>query len=401
MLLIDDIVAALPQMIEFRRRLHAYPELSFQEHKTARLIASTLQDWGIETHTGLAGTGVVGIIRNGSSQRAIGLRADMDALPIREQNTFAHASCCPGVMHACGHDGHVVMLMAAAQYLASSRHFDGTVYLIFQPAEEDGAGGQIMVEEGLFEQFPMDAVFGMHNWPGMPVGSMAVSPGPVMASCSDFKLNIQGVGAHAAMPHLSVDPLLVACQIAMGWQTIVSRNRNPFDTAVLSVASIEAGQATNVIPDTCTLTGTVRTFNQDVTDLIYQRMHDMAQHTCAAYGASCSFEFVRTYVPTINSEPEARFARQIMAGILDEGMLFDQQPSLASEDFGFILQNKVGAYAFIGNGEGEHRLAGHGLGPCDLHNPSYDFNDEIISLGATYWVRLAESFLAAFSSEVS
>lgn len=394
MKLIEAIEAAAPAIAELRKRLHARPELSFEEHHTASLIVATLQSWGIEVHYGLAGTGVVGVIRNGTSARAVGLRADMDALPMEEQNTFAHASVHPGKMHGCGHDGHVAMLLAAAQYLARHRHFDGTVYLIFQPAEEDGAGGRVMIKDGLFERFPMDAVFGLHNWPELPAGTMAVSPGPVMASCSDFHLHIQGKGNHAAMPHLSVDPLPIACQIVLGWQTIVSRNRNPFDVAALSVTTINAGQASNVIPENCSLSGTVRTFDHQVTRLIEQRMRELAEHTCAAYGASCRFEFVHTYVPTVNHAQEAELARAVMSDILGEQHVLAQQPSLASEDFGYMLQQKPGAYAFIANGNGSHRLHGHGLGACELHNPSYDFNDDIISLGATYWVRLAERYLS-------
>jgi hippurate hydrolase len=345
-------------------------------------------------HRGLGTTGVVGIVKGGSSARAIGLRADMDALPMQEFNTFAHASQHAGKMHACGHDGHVAMLLAAAQYLASNRNFDGTVYLIFQPAEEKGGGAREMMREGLFEKFPMEAVYGMHNWPGMPAGSFAVSPGPVMASSNEFKITIRGKGGHAALPHNGLDPVPVACQMVQAFQTIISRNMKPIDAGVISVTMIHAGEATNVIPDSCELQGTVRTFTMEVLDLIEQRMKGVAEHTCAAFGVSCEFEFLRKYPPTINSAPEAAFARQVMAGIVGQDHVLVQEPTMGAEDFAFMLQAKPGAYCFIGNGEGSHREIGHGGGPCMLHNPSYDFNDALIPLGASYWVRLAEAWLA-------
>ncbi|MDO8250801.1 MAG: M20 aminoacylase family protein [Rhodoferax sp.] len=390
----DSIVTQAATMAAVRRDIHAYPELGFEEVRTADLVAQKLTEWGIPIHRGLGTTGVVGIIQNGGSSRAVGLRADMDALPLQEFNTFEHASRHEGKMHACGHDGHTAMLLAAAQYLARNRHFDGTVYLIFQPAEESGGGAREMLRDGLFEKFPMQAVFGMHNWPGLPVGSFAVSPGPVMASSNEFKITVRGKGGHAALPHNGLDPVPVACQMVQAFQTIISRNMKPIDAGVISVTMIHAGAATNVIPDSCELRGTVRTFTPEVLDLIEQRMKQVAEHTCAAFGASCEFEFVRKYPSTINAAREAALARQVMADIVGEANVLVQEPTMGAEDFAFMLQAKPGAYCFSGNGEGGHREIGHGAGPCMLHNPSYDFNDELIPLGASYWVRLAEAWLA-------
>ena len=352
---------------------------------------------GIPIHRGLGKTGVVGIVKGrdgGANGRAIGLRADMDALPMQEFNTFAHASSYPGKMHACGHDGHTAMLLAAAQHFAKHRNFDGTVYLIFQPAEEGGGGARVMIEEGLFEQFPMEAVYGMHNWPGMPVGQFAVSSGPVMASSNEFKITIRGKGGHAALPHTGTDPVPLACGMVQAFQTIISRNKKPVDAGVISVTMIHAGEATNVVPDSVELQGTVRTFTTEVTDLIEKRMRQIAEHHCAAHDAMCEFEFVRNYPPTVNSAPEAEFARKVMAGIVGEANVLVQEPTMGAEDFAFMLQAKPGAYCFIANGDGAHREMGHGGGPCTLHNPSYDFNDDLIPLGATYWVKLAEEWLA-------
>ena len=392
---IDSIVAQSAGIAAIRRDIHAHPELCFEEVRTADIVAQKLTEWGIPVHRGLGKTGVVGIVKAGTSPRAIGLRADMDALPMQEFNTFAHASSYPGKMHACGHDGHTAMLLAAAQYLAQHRDFDGTVQLIFQPAEEGGAGARAMIEDGLFERFPVEAVFGMHNWPGMPAGSMAVSPGPVMASSNEFKITIHGKGGHAAMPSNCIDPVPIACQMVQAFQTIISRNKKPVDAGVISVTMIHTGEATNVVPDSCELQGTVRTFSFEVLDLIEKRMRQVAEHTCAAHDAVCDFEFVRNYPPTINTPAEAQFARKVMASIVGEDKALDQEPSMGAEDFAYMLQAKPGAYLFIANGDGSHREMGHGGGPCTLHNPSYDFNDDLIPLGGTFWVRLAEEWLAA------
>jgi hippurate hydrolase len=396
--LIDDLVSAAPAIAAIRRDLHAHPELCFHEVRTADVVATQLTQWGIEVHRGMGTTGVVGIVRSGTSKRAIALRADMDALPMQEFNTFAHTSRHAGKMHACGHDGHTAMLLAAAQHFSRHRNFDGTVYLIFQPAEEGGGGAREMIKDGLFDKFPVEAVFGMHNWPGSDVGKFAVSPGPVMASSNEFKITIQGKGGHAALPHNALDPVPVACQMVQAFQTIISRNKKPIDAGVISVTMIHAGEATNVIPDHCELQGTVRTFSIEVLDLIEQRMRDIASHTAAAFGMECNFEFVRNYPPTINSAHEAEFARRVMESIVGEANVQTQEPTMGAEDFAYMLMAKPGCYCFIANGDGTHRDMGHGGGPCMLHNPSYDFNDTLIPLGATYWVRLAEAWLAAKGS---
>ena len=393
MKIIDAITTQAASISAVRRQIHANPELCFKEVQTADLVAAKLTEWGIPIHRGMGTTGVVGIVKNGTSSRAIGLRADMDALPMQEFNTFAHASKNAGKMHACGHDGHVAMLLAAAQHFATQRHFDGTVYLIFQPAEEGGGGAREMIKDGLFEKFPMEAVYGMHNWPGMAVGKFAVSPGPVMASSNEFKIVIRGKGGHAALPHNSLDPVPVACQMVQAFQTIISRNKKPIDAGVISVTMIHAGEATNVIPDSVEIQGTVRTFTLEVLDMIEQRMKEIAEHTSAAYGATCDFEFERNYPPTINSEKEANFAAKVMADIVGAANVLPQEATMGAEDFAYMLMAKPGAYCFIANGEGDHREIGHGGGPCMLHNPSYDFNDDLIPLGATYWVRLVEESL--------
>ena len=399
MKILDSIAAAASGIAAVRRDIHAHPELCFKEERTADVIAAQLTAWGIPIHRGLGTTGVVGIVHGrdgGACGRAVGLRADIDALPMQEFNTFDHASKYPGKMHACGHDGHTAMLLAAAQYFSKPEHrdFDGTVYLIFQPAEEGGGGAREMIKEGLFERFPMQAVFGMHNWPGMAAGCFAVSPGPVMASSNEFKITIRGKGSHGAMPHLGIDPVPVACQMVQAFQTIISRNKKPIEAGVISVTMIQAGEATNVVPDFCVLQGTVRTFSVELLDMIERRMRQVAEHTCAAFEARCEFEFVRNYPPTINSVAEAEFARQVMIGIVGEQNVLPQEPTGGAEDFAFMLQATPGAYVFIANGDGDHRDMGHGGGPCTLHNPSYDFNDALIPLGGTYWVELARQWLA-------
>ncbi len=394
MKIIDSILTQSAAIAAVRRDIHAHPELCFQEVRTADMVAAKLTEWGIAFERGMGTTGIVGIVKNGTSPRAIGLRADMDALPMQEFNTFGHASRNAGKMHACGHDGHTAMLLAAAQHFARHRNFDGTVYLIFQPAEEGGGGAREMIRDGLFEKFDMQAVFGMHNWPGDQVGTFMVSAGPVMASSNEFKIRITGKGAHAALPHNGIDPVPVACQMVQAFQTIVSRNKKPIDAAVVSVTMINAGEASNVIPDYCELQGTVRTFSLDVLDLIEKRMQEIAEHTCAAFDAQCDFRFTRNYPPTINSAPEAEFARTVMQDIVGADNVAVQEPTMGAEDFAYMLQARPGAYCFIANGDGSHRDAGHGAGPCMLHNPSYDFNDDLIPLGATYWVRLAEAWFA-------
>ena len=393
MQLIEPILADVAAIQAIRRDIHAHPELCFQEQRTADVIATALTDWGIPIHRGLGKTGVVGIVKNGSSTRAVGLRADIDALPMTEHNTFPHASRHAGKMHACGHDGHTAMLLGAAKHLSQHRNFDGTVYLIFQPAEEGGGGAKVMIDDGIFDKFPMEAVFGAHNWPGMPVGSFGVNPGAMMASGNRFSVTIRGKGSHAALPHLGIDPVPIAAQLINGFQTIITRNRRPLEPGVISVTMLQAGEALNVVPDSCTLSGTVRTFSYELLDLIETRMRDMAQHTCAAFGATCEFEFNRYYPPTINHPAETAFVKRVLGSVVGEANVQAFEPTMGSEDFSFFLQAKPGCYFVIGNGDGAHREGGHGLGPCMLHNPSYDFNDDLIPLGATAWVRSAEEWL--------
>jgi hippurate hydrolase len=389
---LDSIVTQAASIVAIRKDIHAHPELCFQEQRTADVVAAKLTEWGIPVQRGMGTTGVVGIIKNGTSDRAIGLRADMDALPLQEFNTFAHASQHEGKMHACGHDGHTAMLLSAAQHLAKHRNFDGTVYVIFQPAEEGGGGAREMIKDGLFKKFPMQAVFGMHNWPGAEVGTFAVSPGPVMASSNEFKITVHGKGSHAALPHNGVDPIVVASQMVQAFQNIITRNKKPVDAGVISVTMIHAGHATNVIPDSCEMQGTVRTFTLEVLDLIERRMKEVAEHICAANEARCEFEFVRNYPPTINHVKEAAFMREVMGEMVGADNVMAQEPTMGAEDFSFMLQEIPGAYAFIANGDGAHREMGHGGGPCTLHNPSYDFNDELIPLGGSLWVKLVEKW---------
>jgi hippurate hydrolase len=396
MKLVEPIVGWQAEIAAIRRDIHAHPELAYQETRTADVIARQLQDWGIEIHRGLGTTGVVGIV-HGKEQNghAIGLRADIDALPMQEHNTFAHRSKNEGKMHACGHDGHTAMLLGAARYLAANRDFNGTVYLIFQPAEEGFSGAKKMIDDGLFDLFPMDAVFGMHNWPGMPVGTFGVLEGPMMGSSNTFEIAIKGKGGHAAMPNLSADPVMAAVQLAQSFQTIITRNLPPIDPAVISITQIHAGSADNVIPTDAEMRGTVRTFSDEALDLIETRMGEITAMTCKALNCQAEFVFHRKYPPTINHAAETAFCAEVLKEIVGPEQV-DQtvKPSMGSEDFAFMLKARPGCYVWIGNGQGDHRDAGHGLGPCMLHNGSYDFNDDLIPLGATYWVRLAQRWLA-------
>jgi hippurate hydrolase len=394
------------EMIALRHRIHAHPELAYEEFATAGLVAERLQEWGYTVTRGLGQTGVVGQLKVGDGTKRLGLRADMDALPIHEQTGLPYASTIPGKMHACGHDGHTAMLLAAAQHLAKHRDFDGTVYLLFQPAEEGGGGAREMIKDGLFTEFPMDAVFGMHNWPGIAVGQLAVCPGPCMASSNEFFITIKGRGSHAALPHLSIDPVPIACQMVQAFQTIVTRNKKPTDTGVISVTTIHTGEATNVIPDSCIIEGTVRTFTLPVLDMIEQRMKEIAKHTAAAFGATVEFRFHRNYPPTVNHDAEAEFVAGVMRDTVGPENTLAFEPSMTAEDFSYFLLEKPGAYFVIGNGDGRHRLAysggddggdaqeTHNLGPCTLHNPHYDFNDDLIPLGGTLWIRLVDKWFA-------
>ncbi len=392
MKLIPDILADAAALTALRRDIHAHPELCFQEERTSELIAQQLTAWGIPVHRGLGKTGVVGILKSGSGSRTLGLRADIDALPMTEHNSFAHASQHPGKMHACGHDGHTAMLLAAAQHLARHRNFDGTVYFVFQPAEEGGGGAREMIKDGLFERFPMEAMFGIHNWPGMKAGEFALKTGPVFASSNEFKITIRGKGCHAAMPHLGIDPVPVACQMVNAFQAIISRNKKPLDAGVISVTMLKAGEATNVVPDHCELQGTVRTFTLELLDLIEQRMEKVARATAEAFDCEVEFQFRRNYPPTINHPAETAFVRRVLEDLVGPANVQEFEPTMGAEDFSYYLQQVPGCYFLIGNGDGAHRVGGHGLGPCTLHNPSYDFNDELIPLGGSMWVRLVEAW---------
>ena len=394
MKLIDDIVAFQDAFREIRRDIHAHPELGYQENRTAEVVAGHLRDYGLEVHTGIGVTGVVGTLRAGTGSGSVGLRADLDALPMQEENGFAHRSRHDGRMHACGHDGHTTMLLAAARHMASTRAFDGTVHFIFQPAEEGGAGGKAMIDDGLFERFPCQAVFGMHNWPGLEVGHFAVCPGPMLASASEFEITITGRGTHAALPHNGIDPVLVASHLVQALQSIITRDRRPIDGAVLSVTQIHAGDAFNVIPETARLNGTVRTFTNEVLDLIESRMHALVAQLPPAFGATASLRFERNYPPLVNHAAETDFCREVMSGLVGEQSVHVFEPTMGSEDFAYMLQARPGCYVMIGNGDGTHRAPHHGAGPCMLHNPNYDFNDDLLPIGASYWVQLATRWLA-------
>jgi len=379
------------ELTAIRRDIHAHPEPGFEENRTADLVAGKLQSWGIEVHRGLGRTGVVGTLKTGSSERAIGLRADMDCLVMDEFNTFDHASTIDGCMHACGHDGHTTMLLGAARYLAETRGFDGTVHFIFQPAEEGLGGGREMVKDGLFDLFPVDGVYGMHNMPGYPVGQFAIIPGAMMAASDSFFVTIKGVGGHGAWPHQSVDPVLVAGHMIVALQSVVSRTVDPMDSVVVGVSQVHAGSAENVIPDDARLSGTVRTFSVAMQDHVEAQMGRIVDHVAQAHGANAEFIFDRRYPPTVNHETETEIARSVAAGLVGaDNVVTDGLPQLGGEDFSFMLMEKPGAYIFIGNGVGP----GVGEGGCMVHNPHYDFNDAIIPLGVAYWTRLVSRLLA-------
>lgn len=386
MAIIKKIAERHDEMTETRRDIHAHPETAFEEKRTAALVADKLRDLGIETHTGLAKTGVVGVLRSGSSSRAIGLRADMDALDVLEKNQVAHRSTHEGKMHACGHDGHTTMLLGAAAYLAETKQFDGSVYFIFQPAEENEGGGRVMVEEGLFDRFPMEAVYGMHNWPGLPVGEFAIRPGPMMAAFDIFEIEIEGRGAHAAMPHLGCDPVVIAAEVVSALQTIASRTTDPQDSVVVSVTQIHGGDTWNVMPDSVVLRGTARSFRPEVQDMIEPSIRRIASGIAHAHGAGLEMRYERRYPPTINSVLETELAAEVAAKVAGGNKVrHDPVPSMGAEDFAFMLQEKPGAYIWVGNGDTE--------GGCLLHNPHYDFNDEVLPIGASYWATLVETAL--------
>ena len=396
MKIFPEFIDQLELIKSIRRDIHAHPELKFTEFRTSELIANQLKAWGIQTHIGLGKTGVVGSIEgNLGKGKSIGLRADIDALPLQEHNVFPHASKHDGKMHACGHDGHTAMLLSAAQFFSTHKDFKGTIHFIFQPAEEGGGGAREMMADGLFTLFPCDAVFGMHNWPDMPEGSFGVISGPMMASSNEFKITLKGKGGHAALPHNGVDPVFAITQLASSLQSIITRNKKPVDTAVLSITQIHAGFASNVIPNDAWLGGTIRTFTTPVLDLLEQRLREIAQGTALTFNCTAEVDFQRNYPPLINHHQETLFAQSIIKQQFGEDQFIDAvEPTMGSEDFAFMLEKVPGCYVFIGNGEGDHRLAGHGLGPCHLHNPCYDFNDHLLPIGASYWAHLVRAYLA-------
>ncbi len=387
MAIINRIAEFHAEMTAWRRDIHRHPETAFEEKRTAEIVAEKLASFGIEVHRGLAGTGVVGTLKGRAANgRAIGLRADMDALHVHEVNGFSHKSVNEGRMHACGHDGHTTMLLGAAKYLAETRNFDGTVHFIFQPAEENEGGGRVMVEEGLFQKFPVESVYGLHNWPGMPVGQFAVRPGPMMAAYDVFEIVVTGKGSHAAMPHQGIDTVVVASQIVNALQTISSRNTNPLDSVVVSVTQIHGGDTWNVIPEQVTLRGTTRSFRVEVQDRIEPSIRRIAEGICSAMGAAMTLRYERRYPPTVNSVNETETAAVVAAEVAGLANVHrDPTPSMGSEDFAFLLQARPGCYIWMGNGSDE--------GDRRLHSPHYDFNDDALPVGASYWAKLVETIL--------
>lgn len=379
---IDDLI---PDLVSFRHDIHAHPELGFKEHRTAGAIASALRAAGLEVHEGIGGTGLVGVLRNGTSERSIGLRADMDALPIQEQTNLPYASRTDGVFHGCGHDGHVAMLLGAARHLTRSRRFDGTVNFIFQPAEEGQGGAREMVAEGLFERFPCDRVFALHNWPDLPAGAVATRPGPIMGAADKFEIVLTGRGGHAAIPHNTPDAILAASTLVTQLNTIVARNIPAMSSAVLSITQIHGGHAHNVLPASVSITGTVRTFAPEVQDTIEARLREMTRGVAASFGLDASIAYDRYYPATINDADAAAEALEIAGSVALAQLASD--PAFTSEDFAFMLKACKGAYLWLGQGRGP--------GSPPLHNPGYDFNDDVLETGVRLHVALAERLLPA------
>ncbi|MCG8316024.1 MAG: M20 family metallopeptidase [Pseudomonadales bacterium] len=385
--LFEEIKQDFELIKTWRRDIHAHPELGFQEHRTAKIVADLLNEWGIEVHQAIGGTGVVGKITHGTGQKAIGLRADMDALPMQEMNDFDHKSIHDGIFHGCGHDGHTAMLLGAAKYLAKNPDFDGTVYFIFQPAEEGLGGAVAMIEDDLFERFPMQEVYGMHNFPGIPLGNFAICPGPMMAAFSTFDIRIKGIGGHAALPQHCVDPIIIAANLVQSIQSIVSRNLDPLKTGVISVTKLQGGNAYNVIPNEVTISGGIRYFDKSVGAKINQRLTEVSEGIGQAYGAEINVQIDETFTVLDNDVFATQFAiaaAKSIAGV--EQVEPQMEPICGSEDFAFMLEKKPGAYIFLGNGEGE--------GGCMIHHPEYDFNDEAALYGVSYWVQLVKQRLA-------
>ncbi|MEQ1536470.1 MAG: M20 aminoacylase family protein [Burkholderiaceae bacterium] len=390
----DALVERVGEFIQLRRDIHSHPELAFEEFRTSDLVAAKLESWGYSVHRGLGGTGVVGTLKRGTSQRSLGIRADMDALPIQEATGYAWASSKPGLMHACGHDGHTAMLLAAAKAIAQDDaqepSFDGTLNLIFQPAEEGGGGAVRMMEDGLFEQHPCNAVFAMHNMPGVPVGHFVFRDGAAMASSDYATIRIHGTGGHGAMPHRAADPLVTAASIVMALQTIVSRNVDPLHTAVVTVGALHAGQANNVIPALATMELSMRTLDPEVRLLLEQRIKTLVSAQAESFGVRAEIDWRKGYCVLVNSAPETDFARQVALKLVGSDRVTLNGPALtASEDFAFMLEKIPGSYLFIGNGDGDS------AGACMVHNPGYDFNDDNIATGASYWKALVKAFFAS------
>ena len=376
------------EFVAIRRDIHRYPELGFEEHRTSTLVANRLSAWGYSVERGLGGTGVVGQLKRGQSQRRLGLRADMDALPITEANDFDHVSHHAGVMHACGHDGHTAMLLAAARYLAEEGKFDGTLNLIFQPAEEGLGGAKRMMEDGLFNKYPCDAIFAMHNMPGVTQGHLLLRDGPAMASSDRVIVVIKGIGGHAAMPHHASDPVVAAASIVMALQTVVSRNVDPQQTAVITVGALNAGDADNVIPQTATLKLSVRALDPNVRNLLEERIKALVHEQAKSFGGDAIVDYKRVNPVLVNTVTETEFARGVALDLVGADRVNLQcRAQTGSEDFAFMLEQLPGSYILIGNGEGDS------AGACMLHDPNYEFNDDNLSIGATYWVRLAERYL--------
>jgi len=384
---LPGIRAIEAEMVELRHRIHAHPELGFEEFVTSDLVAECLSAWGYQVHRGLGGTGVVGTLTVGDGAKRIGLRADMDALPIHEATGLPYASRIDGKMHACGHDGHTATLLAAAKHLADTRNFNGTLNLIFQPAEEGMGGAKQMVEDGLFRLFPCDAVFALHNMPGHPVGRFGFLPGPFMASSDTVTIRIVGHGGHGAMPHKAVDPVVVCASLVMALQSVVARNVNPLEMAIVTVGAILAGAAPNVIPNSAEMRLSVRALKPEIRDLLQQRITTLAHAQAESFGARAEVDYNRRYPVLVNHAAETALAEQVARDWLgDDGLIDSMKPLTGSEDFAFLLEECPGCYLIIGNGDGE--------GGCMVHNPGYDFNDACLPLGASYWVKLAERFLA-------
>ena len=389
----EALTARVGEFIQLRRDIHRHPELAFEEHRTSELVASKLESWGYQVHRGLGGTGVVGTLKRGTSTRSVGLRADMDALPIQEASGVEWASTKPGLMHGCGHDGHTAMLLAAAHELSLNGDFDGVLHLIFQPAEEGGGGALRMMQDGLFDLFPCDAIFAMHNMPGVPVGQFVFRSGSAMASSDYVTIRVNGTGGHGGMPHRAADSLVAAASIVMALQTVVSRNVDPLHTAVVTVGSIQAGKANNVIPALATLELSVRALDPGVRKLLKQRIKAIAISQAESFGCKAEVDWKEGYCVLVNSEKETHFARQVALDLVGaERVVLNGPPLTASEDFAFMLEKVPGSYLLIGNGDGDS------VGACMVHNPGYDFNDDNIATGSDYWIHLVKSFFNPKSS---